>query len=35
MSGPGIVTLESLRLQCQERADQLNSTFLSFLAAIR
>ena len=29
MSGPGIVTLESLRLQCQERADQLNSTFLS------
>jgi hypothetical protein len=29
MSGPGIVTLESLRIQSQERADQLNSTFLS------
>lgn len=29
MSGPGIVTLESMRLQSQERADQLNSTFLS------
>jgi hypothetical protein len=29
MSGPGIVTLESLRFQSQERADQLNSTFLS------
>lgn len=29
MSGPGIVTLGSLRIQSQERADQLNSTFLS------
>lgn len=29
MSGPGIVTLESLRVQSQERADQLNSSFLS------
>lgn len=29
MSGPGIVTLGSLRFQSQERADQLNSTFLS------
>lgn len=29
MSGPGIVTLESLRIQSQERADQLNSSFLS------
>jgi len=29
MSGPGIVTLESLRLQSQERSDQLNSSFLS------
>lgn len=29
MSGPGIVTLGSLRVQAQERADQLNSTFLS------
>lgn len=29
MSGPGIVTLGSLRFQAQERADQLNSSFLS------
>lgn len=29
MSGPGIVTLGSLRFQAQERSDQLNSTFLS------
>jgi hypothetical protein len=29
MSGPGIVTLGSLRSQSQERSDQLNSTFLS------
>lgn len=29
MSGPGIVTLASLRLQSQERSDQLNSSFLS------
>lgn len=29
MSGPGIVTLASLRYQAQERADQLNSTFLA------
>lgn len=29
MSGPGIVTLGSLRIQSQERADQLNSSFLS------
>lgn len=29
MSGPGIVTLASLRFQSQERSDQLNSTFLS------
>lgn len=29
MSGPGIVTLASLRFQAQERADQLNSSFLS------
>lgn len=29
MSGPGIVTLESLRIQAQERSDQLNSSFLA------
>jgi hypothetical protein len=29
MSGPGIVTLASLRFQSQERADQLNSSFLA------
>lgn len=29
MSGPGIVTLQSLRIQSQERADQLNASFLS------
>lgn len=29
MSGPGIVTLASLRIQAQERSDQLNSSFLS------
>lgn len=29
MSGPGIATLASLRIQAQERADQLNSTFLA------
>lgn len=29
MSGPGLVTLGSLRIQSQERADQLNSTYLS------
>lgn len=29
MSGPGIVTLGSLRFQAQERSDQLNSTFLA------
>lgn len=29
MSGPGIVTLGSLRFQAQERVDQLNSTFLA------
>lgn len=29
MTKAGIVTLESLRLQSQERADQLNSTFLA------
>lgn len=29
MSGPGIVTLESLRIQSQERGDFLNSSFLS------
>lgn len=29
MSGPGIVTVESLRIQSQERSDQLNSSFLS------
>ncbi len=29
MSGPGIVTLGSLRIQSQERSDQLNSSFLS------
>lgn len=29
MSGPGIVTLASLRYQAQERADQINSNFLA------
>lgn len=29
MSGPGIVTLASLRYQAQERADQINSSFLA------
>lgn len=29
MSGPGFVTLGSLRIQSQERSDQLNSSFLS------
>lgn len=29
MSGPGIVTLASLRAQAQERADQINSSFLA------
>jgi hypothetical protein len=29
MSGPGIVTLSSLRFQAQERSDQINSSFLS------
>lgn len=28
MAGPGLVTLASLRVQAQERADQLNSSFL-------
>lgn len=29
MSGPGLVSLASLRVQSQERSDQLNSSFLS------